>query len=118
MLADAPGHGRSDARHRSDLLHAGIAHASAGAEDPQQRTLPRRPHAGQVIEDYSYDGFDRTAEHRKLVTGSLTSTRYTYDPLDRTVSRTEKAGSPSAKTTDFAYLGLTASCWTSGSAVR
>jgi len=63
--------------------------------------------AGQVIEGYSYDGFDRIGEHRKLVSGALTSTRYAYDPLDRTLSRTEKAGTPSAKTTDFAYLGLT-----------
>jgi RHS repeat-associated protein len=29
-----------------------------------------------------------------------------YDPLDRTVSKTEQAGTPSAKTTNFAYLGL------------
>jgi RHS repeat-associated protein len=62
---------------------------------------------GQLVEDYSYDGFDRISEHRKLVNGSLNSTRYTYDPLDRTASRTEKVGTPAAKTTEFAYLGLT-----------
>jgi hypothetical protein len=32
----------------------------------------------------------------------LVSTKYTYDPPDRTVSRTEKAATASAKTTDFA----------------
>ena len=57
--------------------------------------------AGVVAEDYTYDGFDRTTEHR---TPSAT-TRYVYDPFDRTVSRTEKAGTPNAKTTDLLYLG-------------
>ncbi len=58
--------------------------------------------AGTVAEDYTYDGFDRTTEHR---TPSAT-TRYVYDPFDRTVSRTEKAGTPNAKTTNLLYLGL------------
>ncbi|MFI7672047.1 RHS repeat-associated core domain-containing protein, partial [Actinophytocola sp. NPDC049390] len=64
--------------------------------------------AGQIIEQYIYDGFDRTTTHRKRSSGgSLTSTSYAYDPLDRTTSKTDKAGTPEAKTTDFAYLGLT-----------
>jgi YD repeat-containing protein len=63
--------------------------------------------AGQIIESYSYDGFDRTSTHRKLDAGSLQATSYAYDPLDRTTSKTEQAGTPSAKTTAFAYLGLT-----------
>ncbi|MBB4908876.1 DNRLRE domain-containing protein [Actinophytocola algeriensis] len=64
--------------------------------------------AGQIIEQYVYDGFDRTTTHRKRDSGGgLTSTNYTYDPLDRTTAKTDKAGTPEAKTTDFAYLGLT-----------
>jgi RHS repeat-associated protein len=62
---------------------------------------------GQIIESYTYDGFDRTREHRKREGSSLTTTAYVYDPLDRTSSKTEQAGTPSAKTTNFAYLGLT-----------
>jgi RHS repeat-associated protein len=55
-----------------------------------------------VAEDYTYDGFDRMTEHR---TPSAT-TRYAFDPFDRTVQRTEKAGTANAKTTDLLYLGL------------
>ncbi|MEV4060868.1 hypothetical protein [Nonomuraea dietziae] len=33
-------------------------------------------------------------------------TTYTYDPLDRTTSKTEKEGPASAKTTTYSYLGL------------
>jgi RHS repeat-associated protein len=92
---------------RNRLQSATSAGATAAYNyDPFGR-LDTVTSAGQVIEDYGYDGFDRTAEHRKLVAGALTSTKYAYDPLDRTLSRTEKAGTPSAKTTDFAYLGLT-----------
>ena len=63
--------------------------------------------AGQIIEQYAYDGFDRTATHKKHDGTALMSTTYTYDPLDRTTAKTDKAGTPGAKTTDFAYLGLT-----------
>ncbi|MFI7677915.1 RHS repeat-associated core domain-containing protein, partial [Actinophytocola sp. NPDC049390] len=64
--------------------------------------------AGQIIEHYVYDGFDRTTKHRALDdTGAIVDTTYTYDPLDRTTTKTDKAGTPEAKTTDFAYLGLT-----------
>ncbi|WP_291414528.1 RHS repeat-associated core domain-containing protein [Actinophytocola sp.] len=63
--------------------------------------------AGQIIEQFVYDGFDRTTTHRKRDTsGTLLSTTYRYDPLDRTAAKTDKAGTPDAETTDFAYLGL------------
>jgi len=51
---------------------------------------------------YVYDGFDRVQSHRA---GAKTTT-YVYDPLDRTASKTTDAGTASAKTTDFNYLGL------------
>jgi RHS repeat-associated protein len=62
----------------------------------------------QVLQRYSYDGFDRIAQHTKLnSSGSrTTTTRYTYDPLDRTSSQTDNAGQTSEKTTTFTYLGL------------
>src|SRR5690606_37173682 len=64
---------------------------------------------GMQLEKYTYDGFDRIAEHKKLEDDGNTSTttKYTYDPLDRTASRTEKAGTSNEKTTTFQYLGLT-----------
>ena len=62
--------------------------------------------AGQVIDRYKYDGFDRTIEQTTGAGEAAKTTRYTYDPMDRTLSRTEKAGTPDAKTTDMAYLGL------------
>lgn len=63
--------------------------------------------AGQITEQNLYDGFDRTTTHKKHDGTSLVATTYVYDPLDRTSSKTDKAGTASAKTTDFAYLGLT-----------
>ncbi|MFI7455511.1 DNRLRE domain-containing protein [Nonomuraea sp. NPDC049714] len=63
---------------------------------------------GKVWEKYTYDGFDHVTQHEKLgadgVTGTVT--KYTYDPLDRTTSKTEKEGTASAKTTTYAYLGM------------
>lgn len=62
----------------------------------------------EIIEQNVYDGFDRTTTHRKRgPDGALTSTTYSYDPLDRTTTKTDNAGTPNAKTTDFAYLGIT-----------
>jgi RHS repeat-associated protein len=58
---------------------------------------------GQAVQRFGYDGFDRMTEQR---TGSAV-TRTTYDPLDRPATKTDKAGTPNAKTTMFAYLGLT-----------
>ena len=58
---------------------------------------------GQIVEKYRYDGFDRIAEHQKPKQGTndRTTTKYTYDPLDRTTTRTEDG-----KNTNYTYLGL------------
>ncbi|WP_442818795.1 golvesin C-terminal-like domain-containing protein [Streptomyces sp. NBC_01320] len=57
---------------------------------------------GKVIERSVYDGFDHVVESQKADdTGALKSTRYTFDPLDRTASKTADG-----KTTDFNYLGM------------
>ncbi|MER5306558.1 DNRLRE domain-containing protein [Streptomyces sp. NPDC002773] len=57
---------------------------------------------GRVIERSVYDGFDHVVESQKMDdAGSLKSTTYTFDPLDRTASKTADG-----KTTDFTYLGL------------
>ncbi|MEU4065656.1 DNRLRE domain-containing protein [Streptomyces wedmorensis] len=57
---------------------------------------------GKVIERSVYDGFDHVVESQKADdAGVLKSTTYTFDPLDRTASKTADG-----KTTDFTYLGL------------
>ncbi|MFG2357560.1 DNRLRE domain-containing protein [Streptomyces sp. NPDC048521] len=57
---------------------------------------------GQIISRSVYDGFDHVIESQKMDdTGSMKSTTYTFDPLDRTASKTADG-----KTTDFEYLGL------------
>ncbi|KPI07887.1 RHS repeat-associated core domain containing protein-containing protein [Actinobacteria bacterium OK006] len=57
---------------------------------------------GQVVERKVYDGFDHVVESQKRDdTGAMKSTTYTFDPLDRTASKTADG-----KTTDFEYLGL------------
>ncbi|MFF0249975.1 DNRLRE domain-containing protein [Streptosporangium sandarakinum] len=63
---------------------------------------------GKVQEKYTYDGFDHVTRHEKLGGDGATSTvtTYTYDPLDRTTSKTEKEGTDKAKTTAYSYLGL------------
>jgi RHS repeat-associated protein len=58
---------------------------------------------GTQLEKYVYDGFDRVVEHRT----PTEKTRYAYDPMDRTSSRTKKAGAAGEEKTDFNYLGLT-----------
>ncbi|NUT32038.1 MAG: DNRLRE domain-containing protein [Hamadaea sp.] len=62
--------------------------------------------AGQVTERKIYDGFDHVKEERITSGGVTRATRFTYDPLDRTASKTTDAGTAQQKTTDFAYLGL------------
>ncbi|TGA90940.1 RHS repeat-associated core domain-containing protein, partial [Streptomyces sp. MZ04] len=59
---------------------------------------------GKVIERNAYDGFDRVRQHEKAdpASGALKTTKYAYDPLDRTSSRTDAAG----KSTDYTYLGM------------
>jgi RHS repeat-associated protein len=57
---------------------------------------------GKIIERSTYDGFDHVVKSEKMDdTGALKATTYTFDPLDRTVSKTANA-----KTTKFTYLGL------------
>ncbi len=57
---------------------------------------------GEVISRSVYDGFDHVVESQKLDdTGAMKSTKYTFDPLDRTASKTADG-----KTTDFNYLGM------------
>ncbi|WP_373294539.1 golvesin C-terminal-like domain-containing protein [Streptomyces albiflavescens] len=56
----------------------------------------------QIIERSTYDGFDHVVKSEKMDdTGTLKATTYTFDPLDRTASKTAEG-----KTTDFTYLGL------------
>ncbi|MEV8348503.1 DNRLRE domain-containing protein [Streptomyces niveus] len=58
---------------------------------------------GEVVERSAYDGFDHMVESTKLTgTGGSKTTKYTFDPLDRTASKTADG-----KTTGFTYLGLT-----------
>ncbi|MGW0828430.1 golvesin C-terminal-like domain-containing protein [Streptomyces sp. NPDC002845] len=57
---------------------------------------------GEIISRSVYDGFDHVIESQKKDdTGVMKSTTYTFDPLDRTASKTADG-----KTTDFTYLGL------------
>ncbi|MBT2396546.1 DNRLRE domain-containing protein [Streptomyces sp. ISL-100] len=57
---------------------------------------------GKVLADNTYDGFDHVVEHTKVEPdGTSKSTKYVYDPLDRTTAKTE-----GTKTTDFNYLGM------------
>ncbi|WP_157617273.1 DNRLRE domain-containing protein [Saccharomonospora marina] len=57
---------------------------------------------GEMLEAWVYDGFDRVATHHKRTdAGGIETSTYTYDPLDRTTSKTS-----GGDTTDFAYLGL------------
>ncbi|TDD30064.1 hypothetical protein E1286_46145 [Nonomuraea terrae] len=65
---------------------------------------------GKTWEKYTYDGFDHVTKHEKLGSDGTTNTvtSYTYDPLDRTTTKTEKEGTASAKTTTYSYLGLSA----------
>ncbi|MFF4828063.1 DNRLRE domain-containing protein [Streptomyces sp. NPDC001312] len=58
--------------------------------------------ADKVIERSTYDGFDHVVKSQKMDdTGAMKSTTYTFDPLDRTASKTADG-----KTTDYEYLGL------------
>ena len=93
---------------RNRLLTAASGGSSAGyTYDPFGR-LESVTSAGRQLERKVYDGFDHVIEHRKLTdTGALATTRYVFDALDRTVSKTTGAGTAGAATTEFAYLGLT-----------
>nr|WP_315892984.1 DNRLRE domain-containing protein [Streptomyces sp. P9(2023)] len=57
---------------------------------------------GQVASRNVYDGFDRVVESQQRDgSGAMKSTTYTFDPLDRTTSKTADG-----KTTQYTYLGL------------
>ncbi|MEV4970872.1 DNRLRE domain-containing protein [Streptomyces scopuliridis] len=57
---------------------------------------------GKVVERSVYDGFDHVVESQKMDdAGALKSTTYTFDPLDRTVSKMADG-----KNTTYNYLGL------------
>ncbi|WP_406259923.1 DNRLRE domain-containing protein [Actinacidiphila glaucinigra] len=57
---------------------------------------------GKVVGRSVYDGFDHVVESQRMDgTGAMKSTTFTFDPLDRTLSKTADG-----KTTDFEYLGL------------
>jgi RHS repeat-associated protein len=60
-----------------------------------------------LIEKYAYDGFDRVVEHQKLQENGRDriTIRNSYDPLDRTTTRTENPGG-NEKKTEYSYLGL------------
>ncbi|GAA1874239.1 golvesin C-terminal-like domain-containing protein [Asanoa iriomotensis] len=62
--------------------------------------------AGLVIEKNRYDGFDHIVENRRNVGSGTTVTKYTFDPMDRTSTKTTDAGGAKEKTTTFNYLGL------------
>jgi RHS repeat-associated protein len=80
--------------------------ASAYNYDPFGR-LDTVTAGGQLIERNIYDGFDHVVENRKRgAAGALATTRYAYDPLDRTASKTTDLGTAKQKTTNFTYLGL------------
>jgi RHS repeat-associated protein len=87
---------------RNRLLTATKSGATANYNyDPYGR-LESVTSAGQTIERSVYDGFDHVVESQKMDdTGVMKSTTYTFDPLDRTTSKTVDG-----KTTDFEYLGL------------
>ncbi|MEV1319508.1 RHS repeat-associated core domain-containing protein [Micromonospora arborensis] len=53
-----------------------------------------------------YDGLDHVVENRKNNGTSTSTTKYTFDPMDRTSTKTTDAGGAKAKTTTFGYLGL------------
>jgi RHS repeat-associated protein len=93
---------------RNRLITSTIDKATAtSVYDPFGR-LDKTTSGSTLIEKYQYDGFDRIVEQQKLKDGSSTEhvvARNTYDPLDRTVSKTENPGAGEKKT-DFTYLGL------------
>ncbi|MGW7287927.1 golvesin C-terminal-like domain-containing protein, partial [Streptomyces sp. NPDC054847] len=87
---------------RNRLLAATASGTTAGYNyDPfgRQESVTS---GGQVVSRSIYDGFDHVVESQALdEAGTLKSTKYTFDPLDRTTSKTVDG-----KTTDFTYLGM------------
>ncbi|TQK52322.1 RHS repeat-associated protein [Streptomyces sp. SLBN-118] len=82
---------------RNRLQSASISGASISYNyDPFGR-LDTATSGTSVVERNVYDGFDHVVEHTAL----NSTTKYTFDPLDRTQSMTV-----GGKTTDYTYLGL------------
>ncbi|MEH1057232.1 DNRLRE domain-containing protein [Micromonospora sp. CPCC 206171] len=91
---------------RNRLLTATAGGATASYNyDPFGR-LDTVTSAGTVMERNVYDGFDHITENRKKNGTTTSVTKYTFDPLDRTTTKTTDAGGTKEKTTTFNYLGL------------
>jgi RHS repeat-associated protein len=91
---------------RNRLLSSTTSGTTAGYNyDPFGR-LDTITSGGQILERNVYDGFDHLVEHRKTTGGTTTTTGYTFDPLDRTTTKTTDVGTAQEKTTTFSYLGL------------
>ncbi|MET8361902.1 RHS repeat-associated core domain-containing protein, partial [Micromonospora sp. NPDC005171] len=91
---------------RNRLLTAATGGSTASYNyDPFGR-LDTVTAAGTVIERNVYDGFDHVVENRKNNGTATSVTKYTFDPMDRTTTKTTDAGGAKAKTTTFNYLGL------------
>jgi RHS repeat-associated protein len=74
--------------------------------DPFGRLDTTTNGTGAIVERNVYDGFDHIIENRKTAGGVTATTRYTFDPLDRTTSETTHVGAANQKVTNFTYLGL------------
>ncbi|MER7606968.1 DNRLRE domain-containing protein [Nocardioides sp. NPDC127503] len=74
--------------------------------DPYGRLISR-DNAGQTIERYAYDGFDRTIrEQRYDSAGVLQLTKnQSFDPFDRTTSQSTAITGKPTKSVRFTYLG-------------
>lgn len=93
---------------RNRLVTATTGGVSAGyTYDPFGR-LQSVTSGGQLIERNVYDGYDHVIEHRQRTdSGAIATTKYGFDPLDRTTFKTANVGTGNEKTTRYAYLGLT-----------
>ncbi|MET8360675.1 RHS repeat-associated core domain-containing protein, partial [Micromonospora sp. NPDC005171] len=91
---------------RNRLLTAATGGATASYNyDPFGR-LDTVTAAGTVIERNVYDGFDHVVENRRNNGTATSTTKYTFDPMDRTTTKTTDAGGAKEKTTTFSYLGM------------